>query len=405
MSVRCRRLLWVLLSLACLARGGTLAAQVILPAFPAGSPGGLSSLGDPTSTIGLTVVNGSSTDAMRKDAAPPLNQAIVPTWTGVHTFVAATIHATSATTGTVAPAITYTGAAHTALTASTERFDVQWNSARTVEWATGALPTQRFHVWHAPTVAFVGASTVTDTCTVCVSGPPIKGANATLTRTHGVLIQAGAVSTATTGYGLSVYAPTGAAANYAIQTIGDMVPDAANTRSLGAASLQYNTIYVRNLTSANSFTVTAPGLIANTSLLTFGTGHDTTPLAAATFRGAVGIGTNVDGKTLTVQPSLGTGLGTRGALVLAAASVAQASGTTTHVAVTHLTLGGGIVVANVPLGLDKVTASGTAPGAGTSKLEVVCGTNAGTAKLIWYAGTSGTPVVIVDNAGTGVTGC
>jgi len=47
----------------------------------------------------------------------------------------------------------------------------------------------------------------------------------------------------------------------------------------------------------------------------------------------------------------------------------------------------------------KITASGTAPGAGFLKFEAVTGTNAGTCKIIAYAGTSTTPVTIVDNVG------
>lgn len=66
---------------------------------------------------------------------------------------------------------------------------------------------------------------------------------------------------------------------------------------------------------------------------------------------------------------------------------------------TQLTLTQGAV------GLAKITASASAPGASGSKLEVVCGTNAGTAKLIMYAGTSGTAVTVLDNVGAGVTGC
>lgn len=57
------------------------------------------------------------------------------------------------------------------------------------------------------------------------------------------------------------------------------------------------------------------------------------------------------------------------------------------------------------IGLSKMTASGSAPGAGGGKIELVCGTNAGSAKLIIYAGTSATAVTIVDNIGSGVTGC
>ncbi len=41
---------------------------------------------NPTGTIGLTAVNGTAVTYMRSDGAPALSQAIVPTWTGVHTF-------------------------------------------------------------------------------------------------------------------------------------------------------------------------------------------------------------------------------------------------------------------------------------------------------------------------------
>lgn len=41
---------------------------------------------NPTAQVGLTTVNGSATTAMRSDAAPALDQGIVPTWTGQHTF-------------------------------------------------------------------------------------------------------------------------------------------------------------------------------------------------------------------------------------------------------------------------------------------------------------------------------
>lgn len=44
------------------------------------------SVANPTGTIGLTAVNGSATSAIRSDGAPALSQAIIPTWTGTHTF-------------------------------------------------------------------------------------------------------------------------------------------------------------------------------------------------------------------------------------------------------------------------------------------------------------------------------
>lgn len=55
--------------------------------------------------------------------------------------------------------------------------------------------------------------------------------------------------------------------------------------------------------------------------------------------------------------------------------------------------------------MPKIAASGTAPGAGFAKVEWVCGTNSGSAKMIAYAGTSTTPVTVVDNVGSGVSGC
>ncbi len=40
----------------------------------------------PSALVGLTAIPGSAITATRSDGAPALNQAIVPTWTGVHTF-------------------------------------------------------------------------------------------------------------------------------------------------------------------------------------------------------------------------------------------------------------------------------------------------------------------------------
>lgn len=41
---------------------------------------------NPTGTVGLAAVNGSAGTFMRSDGAPPIDQALAPTWTGVHTF-------------------------------------------------------------------------------------------------------------------------------------------------------------------------------------------------------------------------------------------------------------------------------------------------------------------------------
>lgn len=46
---------------------------------------------NPTASVGLAAVNGSASTWMRSDAAPALSVAIVPTWSGQHTFSAAVL--------------------------------------------------------------------------------------------------------------------------------------------------------------------------------------------------------------------------------------------------------------------------------------------------------------------------
>jgi hypothetical protein len=118
-----------------------------------------------------------------------------------------------------------TGPAHTTLTASTEAPDILWNFSRTVQFATGALAAQRAVKITPPTYAFVAASTLTDAYTVSITGAPVAGANATLTRTWALgvvgdvelngslkLGTAGTYATLTSS-GASLVFPAGTAAN------------------------------------------------------------------------------------------------------------------------------------------------------------------------------------------------
>lgn len=60
----------------------TVNAKGLVTAAASGSSSGSSA--NPSATIGLTAVNGSASTFMTSDSAPPLSQAIVPTWTGAH---------------------------------------------------------------------------------------------------------------------------------------------------------------------------------------------------------------------------------------------------------------------------------------------------------------------------------
>lgn len=56
---------------------------------------------NPTASVELTAINGVANTAMRSDSAPALSQAIIPTWTGLHTFTAQ-----AAFTGSISGTIT-----------------------------------------------------------------------------------------------------------------------------------------------------------------------------------------------------------------------------------------------------------------------------------------------------------
>jgi hypothetical protein len=82
---------------------------------------------------------------------------------------------------------TLTPGADTNNGASVEATDVDFNLARTVQFATGALTTQRAMRIQAPTYSFVGASTITNATTLELS-PPVAGTNATITNTSALVV-------------------------------------------------------------------------------------------------------------------------------------------------------------------------------------------------------------------------
>lgn len=151
---------------------GLYAAQVY-------NAGGSLVLGSTSSYVRLAPVSGSYT-AVRLDGAD--------VWQAYTDRMLVTPNV--ATSG-AKTALTITGAANTGQTASTEVPDFDLALNRTVQWATGALTTQRAMVVRAPTYAFVGASTLTNAATLAITGAPSAGANATITNAYALWVQAG----------------------------------------------------------------------------------------------------------------------------------------------------------------------------------------------------------------------
>ncbi len=88
-------------------------------------------------------------------------------------------------------ALTVVGGAHTTLTTASDINDVYFNLARTVQRAAGAVTAHRSIKITAPTLSAVSSSTITDAATVAISGAPVQGTNATLTRTMALWVEAG----------------------------------------------------------------------------------------------------------------------------------------------------------------------------------------------------------------------
>lgn len=108
---------------------------------------------------------------------------------------------------------------HTGQTASTEVLPFAMGPSG-IQYNTGALARQRAFNFAQMTVSFVGASTLTDGADFWIGGPLIAGTNATITNNSALMVGGITGTTSigagtTNGYGLTVYAPTGATNNYA----------------------------------------------------------------------------------------------------------------------------------------------------------------------------------------------
>jgi hypothetical protein len=88
-------------------------------------------------------------------------------------------------------ALVVKSAAHTAQTAGTELVDVDIRLNRTLQFATGAITSQRAMKVLAPTYGFVGASVITNAATLYIDAAPTAGANATITNGYALWVDAG----------------------------------------------------------------------------------------------------------------------------------------------------------------------------------------------------------------------
>lgn len=143
---------------------------------------------NPSATAGLSAVNGSATTAMRSDAAPPLSQAIVPTWTGQH------IHNVASTVAS--------GAA-----ATLDDWDIA-AATTTITGTTGIATAKGFNKAsiYRPTYTDSSAVTITNAATLYVENAPAAAGSVTITNSWAIAVGAGNVSFPGTGNALGTIA-------------------------------------------------------------------------------------------------------------------------------------------------------------------------------------------------------
>ena len=174
---------------------------------------------------------------------------------------------------------------HSGITASTEYKAFWSNAAPTYTWATGALTNNRFFHLTAPTVAFEGASTLTNAATFAISGAPAAGTNATITNPYALWVESGL-----SRFDGRVNAVNSDASNPAIQSQND-----TGTALRGISLSSYGAY----LTSRSSIGAN----IAQTGTLS----GNTTAAAALIKREHVLSGFTSTGPVLQVEQATGTG--------------------------------------------------------------------------------------------------
>ncbi|KKS76665.1 MAG: hypothetical protein UV51_C0018G0001, partial [Candidatus Woesebacteria bacterium GW2011_GWC1_42_9] len=274
----------------------------------------------------------------------------------------------SAQTGGSLSAFTLTGAASLALVASIETSDVNFNLARTVQFATGALVTQRAFRIQAPTYGFVGASTLTTAATVAISGGPTQGAFATISQSFNLLMEAGAVTLDSAAGAFS--STLGMLARTVTFTGTTQITNAANT-ALYIGSITYTDASALTMDNAVTVNIAAPigaGSVAITQVSAFRVSENVSYATHAAGFNYAGYRLNSHTVTFTATTGITSSPGIAGmSLGIITATNGSAhtidNGATLYIA-GAITAGGSVVITNnyalwVDAGLARFDGNGT----------------------------------------------
>lgn len=238
-------------------------------------------------------------------------------------------------------------------TAGVER--IALNVQQSATFNTGAITTQRTTVFSSPTLAFAGASLVTNAATVAIAGAPVAGTNATITNAYSLWIQggrarldAGLESRGSAGSSSTVIGLSATASNANTIAVGESsfasglsasaLGSGANAAGAGAIAIGRSAnaaqggalaVGVGATTNAANQGVFGGPTSFGTSLSSvyFGSGVVDTAPTSTSINATGGSGANIAGASLTLAGGKGTGNAAPGS-VRFSTSVVGAPGST-----------------------------------------------------------------------------
>ncbi len=164
------------------------------------------------------------------------------TSTGANSINGLTTIAPPAQSSGTTAGLLFTGAANTGLTASTNIPDIDYNLARSVQFATGAKTLQTPFRIQAPTYTAVGSTTITDSYTLYVTGAPTASTNITQTRSGDIYLGGGGIGSATGFTMISALADGAGSKALTLNTTTAWSTNAARLLSIQTNSVEKNAV-------------------------------------------------------------------------------------------------------------------------------------------------------------------
>lgn len=266
-------------------------------------------IANPSGTIGLVAVNGSTGFAMDAGSAPPLSQAIAPTWTAAHKWTGVTPQVTLGAAGLNSGSLALLGA-----TAGTSSLTVNTNGALTIGSAN-AITALSGSGGTSGTLQLLGSTSGSVQLTTPATGGALS-VNSTTNVTGSITATTTAILGANGGTGgaLTLNGATSGSGTLSVSATGSLslsgvVTIPAGPLSIGSAGAATG-ILTLNGTTSGSISVTTPatgGVLSVGGFLATNSGGFQSISGTATVTSGLVLLTAVGGGTLTLPSAANKG--------------------------------------------------------------------------------------------------